>query len=709
MLDLLLVRHGPWFGGLLAFAVALLSGLVARALARRSRRAALAQLLGAAEPLDDRAVGREVVLEGVLEGDALLQGFEGGPPCVASSARTAQAAEVVASRGRGARLRVGTRLVTLEGALEVVEGQRQAALSHAQRAAALGEGAEQPIESTPLVAHTVSAGDHVRVVGRLARAESDYRGGGLALVADEGGSLRVAALAPRGALGVRGPLASAALGLAISLVLLQAAAHGASRAAAARYADGSRGDALPLSTSHRVALVAFDRREALALFEEIAERDRPTHDSLLLASEALEVRGRCAAAVELLGVHGELEEARARAEHCASPWVAHAMIAIERADGRSDAALAWADRAAALASARDAPNQVLWQTVAVQLLVESGRYEEAAAHLERAAPSGALSGAHAFECLTGALRASAGHDVALPTEATPTCGLARREIGATPASEWLDHGDPIAPWAALAAPGTERMGRWLVIDGVFPSDALQGRLPRWDGLAREALAGAMRRDDPNVRGARCALAEAEALHALRRTGHAAEPPEGCSFESLRALAAVLGGQPVEPSLGQDLPERVSNFRRAPSLETLRALERLTVPELAYGHRISEEESRARERRIAERPASPVERAASGGDARPLERLLGARLAVHAGSSHREEALAWFARRRRELGHPWVPLPRLREEAYDDLWIARELDDDVAEAAARARLDRLSAQLEDRRRVVLLEILRLAAQ
>jgi len=471
-----------------------------------------------------------------------------------------------------------------------------------------------------------------------------------------------------------------------------------------------RGEALPLSGSHRLALLGLDRRDALASVERLMRYTRPTDASIALGADALEARGRCAQAVELLGEHGLFEDARARAARCASPWVARSMAAVERADGRFEEARSWAERARPLVSARDATARRAWEAFEAQLLVESGRYAEAASSLEHSPPTEPTWGYHVFECVTGALRTTAGAHARIPPETNEPCAIARSELGATRTSEWLTHGGRIAGLAALAAPGAEPMGHWVHIDGVDPDAVLRGELPRWDGLAREALAGARRRDDPDVLGARCQLAEAEAMHVYRRSGIRTELPEGCRFESFAALVALESGEPVEAALIEGLPQLISAFRREPTLERLRALVRATSPRLHMHYWVSDEEDpEERERLLAAPPPTPIERAGTGRHGPVLEHLLGARIAAYAASSHREPVFRRLRLAQRELGMPWVPLSRLRERAYDDLWIARELGDAQAVAAAEARVDRLAAPLEDRRQVVLLEILRAAVR
>jgi ribose/xylose/arabinose/galactoside ABC-type transport system permease subunit len=58
VIDVVLVRHGPLVGVMIAAMVAALAVGLVRALAARRRRAAFVATLGPAEALDERAIGR---------------------------------------------------------------------------------------------------------------------------------------------------------------------------------------------------------------------------------------------------------------------------------------------------------------------------------------------------------------------------------------------------------------------------------------------------------------------------------------------------------------------------------------------------------------------------------------------------------------------------------------------------------------------------
>jgi len=187
VLDVLLVRHGPAFGVLAATLLALALTAIARALGVRRRRAAAQATLGAAEALDEAAIGRAIVLEGTLESDASVPSHATQEACLASSVRTADAgSEHVTSRGRGARLRVGGRSLLLDGPLEVVVGREERVLSSRAREAAIAELGDRAGQIGELVGHAVRAGDRVRVPGRPEKVDGDYREVSLPLVADGG-------------------------------------------------------------------------------------------------------------------------------------------------------------------------------------------------------------------------------------------------------------------------------------------------------------------------------------------------------------------------------------------------------------------------------------------------------------------------------------------------------------------------------------------
>jgi tetratricopeptide (TPR) repeat protein len=714
VLDTLLVRHGALIGWLLSACAGAAAALVARALLARPRRAALDATFGASEALDERAIGRAIVLEGVLTSETPVARHADGRPCVASTVRTNDAAsEPLASRAAGARLAVGGTILALDGPLEVVAGSHERLLSGASRDALLGElarGAGASPEAGPLVAHAVQAGDRVRVAGLLARAEDGYRHGALVLRADAQRAIRLAASAP--SLGRLAPRAAAVGLVTLALVVgfLQAAASGALRSARASYFGGARGTALPLSGAHRLALLGTSRHGALALFESIVAADRPTPELLALAADAHAVRGDCSAGLAVLGRHGLFNAARARAARCRTARGARVLAVIERSDGRLDEALRvlepQADAVRALEAREATRGDYAWWGLLPQLYVEAGRYEDAVRALARATERPFRTG-RAGACAVAALRASAGEQVPLPHDEGLACTLTRLELEGGSAEEWQTSGLwRTGQLGALASDDDAPLGGWADVGGVSDEAIVRAaRLPRWDGLAREALAGARQRTELDASGARCQLAEAEALHAHRRTGAEAEAPDGCRFEQLHALAALEHGTLADDTIDEGIAYRISRFRETPELGTLRDLEEALSEGSPSrdGSRDPEELAREEARERAE-PPSRVEAAAAEGDGRVLERMFGARIAALAASSHREDVFAWLRLRERDLGWRWIGIDRLREEAYDDLWIARALGDDEAAEQAGARVDRLSAVLDDRRRVVLLEIL-----
>jgi hypothetical protein len=708
VLDLVLVRFGPFLGVGGAIACGVVAALVARVFILWRRRRAIEATFGGSEPLDEGAVGRVVTVEGVLSATRTIEGHTGAS-CVASSVRAGVGDAIAHRHTSDLALSVRGRSLVLEGEVEVSAGREARTLDAARRDAILATLGGRDVEVTGLVAHSVRAGDRVLVTGKLVRSGSEYREGGLALGPDEQGRVRIAALVPSPRTLRRPSALVGAITTAAVLGLVQVAAWGAYGAAREPYRDGRTGrvDALPLASAHRITLLGLGQRGTPELFDRALEVDRPTEDLVALAVAAHDVRGECAASIEVLGRHGLFDEARARGETCNDLEAQRVLAAIDRADGRLEAALArlepHADALRELGAIEARQRDPTWWGLLPLLFMENGRYDDAARALALE-PGRLLTERDARRCLGALLTESEGGDVTLPEDLGSgwICSAVRRTLEGASPSAWLStRTDDLGRLAALSTPGTEPMGQWL--DGMDPDlGALvrRGGLPRWDGLARAALEGARRRTgDDDVREIRCRLAESEALHRYRRTGTLADAPNGCVYDTLALLAALEAGTPVDDEKIETVPGLVSTLRHDPSLPTLRSLVLAFTPWDPPSH-ISFEASREPP---VEEPPSPVETAALRGDARVLERLLGARVAVLAARSHHDQVRGWHTLRRRDLGHPTVSLARLREEAYDDRWIALSLGDTEAAAAAEARIDRLTTALEDPRRVFLLQL------
>ncbi|MBN8610742.1 MAG: hypothetical protein J0L92_09170 [Deltaproteobacteria bacterium] len=544
-------------------------------------------------------------------------------------------------------------------------------------------------------AHVIRSNDRVLIAGRLESGSGDYRDATHALVADDGRSLRVAACKPPLRRTVLAGLCLGVVSFAAAIGVVQLIARRAMNDVPETFVRSeARTHVLPLTTAHRVALVGFSRDRALERIGQIASFARPTLESIRLEADASEARGRWNDAIAVLAAHGLRDEARERASGREDPRVAWAMVEIERGDGRLSEAHAWASRATP-------PNggwAASWSLFRVQLAIEAGQYEDAVTLLD---PTG---NDRSRECVRAALLTSAGQPTPVAPEREAACHLLRAELNGYDVSGWLQQGGLEGRLGALAAPGDEPLGHWVHIDGIDTDDLLEGSLRSWGGLHRDALEGAIRRrpNDPNLDGARCQLAAARAMHAYRRTGEQQPRLEGCDFDQLAVLVALDTGAPLpaDTEAGNLVPI-VSRFRLEPTLLHLRDLVRSSRPHFFMHDYRTEEQIAEADRRDREDPPTPEEAAAMEGDGRALERMTDLRTAWFAASTHRDELLAWLALRQRELGSSDTSLSRLREVAYDDLWIARARRDAVAIAEAEARVDRLSEALDDRRRVVLL--------
>ena len=691
MVDVFLVRHGPLVGVVLALLVALPVALLTMRWLVRRRRASIYAAYGWPAPLENALVGESMFLGGTIESDVAVQAHDGSGECLASSARTVAASDVVDSRGEGGRLRVGARTVVIHGPLEVAHGSRVAAIVGAPLEALRKELGANADELAAIRAEIVSSGDPVLVAGTLREAPSDYRGSEIVLSDARVVSLNQKVRATAGL-----ALGTGLVAFAVTLGVVQLVALRAVNDVPQTFVRSeARTHVLPLTTAHRVALVAFSRDRALERIGQIASFARPTLEAIRLEADASEARGRCSLALEVLASHGLRDEARERAARCEPRHVARAMAAIERSDGRLEDALGWASRATPPTDARDA---AWWSAFRVQLALEAGRYEEALALLGPAADD------RSRECVRSALLTASGRPTPVAPERDAACHLLRAELEGYAMRDWLQRGRLEERLGALAAPGDEPMGSWVHIDGIETDELLEGTLRRWDGLHRDALDGAMRRvrDDPDLTGARCQLAAARAMHAYRRTGEPQPRVEGCDFDQLAVLVALDTGAPLpaDTEVGNLVPI-VSRFRLEPTLLHLRELVRASRPHFFIHDYRTEEQIAEADRREHEDPPTPEEAVAMEGDGRALERMTDLRTAWFAASTHREELLAWLALRQREIGSPETSLSRLREVAHDDLWIARARGDADAIAEAEARVDRLSEALDDRRRVVLL--------
>ncbi len=690
MVDVFLVRHGPLVGVVIALVIALPVAVIAMRWHVRRRRASFHAAFGRVEGIEAAVVGQPIFLSGTIESDVSVQAHDGTGACLASSARTVAASDVVDTRGEGGRLKMGARSVAIVGPLEVAHGARSATITGASLETLRKELGASADELSALRAEIVSSGDRVLVHGTVSDAPSDYRGSAFVLTharvvgtSEERGSVRI---------GLGAGLVAFAITLGVVQLVALRAVHEVGEPIVRSEA---RTHLLPLTLAHRVALLGLSRDRALERIGQLASFARPTLESARLEADAWEARGRCSLALGVLASHGLRDEARERAAGCEARYVARAMAAIERSDGHLEEAHRWAARATPPTDVRDA---AWWSAFRVQLAIEAGQYADAVELL------GSDTNDRSRECARAALLTAAGQPTPVAPERESACHLLRAELNGYDVPGWLQTDRLEERLGALASSGEEPMGHWVHVDGIDTEDLLEGTLRQWDGLHRDALEGALRRSetDTDVGGARCQLAEARAMHAYRRTGE--DPPriEGCMFTQLAVIVALDAGTTLPADTqGAHQLRMVSRFRLEPTLVHLRRLVSASHHRsFLHDYRTVEELAEAA-RREREDPPSFEEAVAMRGDARALERMISLRIAWFAASAHRDALLPWLALRVREVGSSDTSLSRLREVAYDDLWIARTRADAGAIEQAEARVDRLSAVLDDRRRVVLL--------
>jgi hypothetical protein len=760
--DAFLVRYGELVGVTLVVlaTLALISLWVAT---RRRVRAVLAtKRLGPSDRLNADAIGEIVVLEGIVRDGARVERFAraGEDDVVATTVRFASndarnEGEIVAQRGRDLGLVVDDQHVRAEGAVVVLSSAAPVKLPEpTAREVSPGGGALDLLE------HAVRRGVRVRIKARLARDESGYRGGGLALVGIDAQPIQLMPLEPSAASLARGALTITAIVLPIWLFLGQvlslSLANDVSRDEQDLPPEDEAPRELPLRWSHRLALLGHRPVEALTVFDRLLARGHVSPALLAMAADAHARRGDCARGIEVLASHGAFALGRAYTAHYdLQPAVLRARAELERADGHVEEALAWIDRNAddALSVSRDDEAPVAGASFRALLLIETGQYAEAAEELEtRVRPALARApdptAAREFACLEAALTTTAARPAAMPEGDTPACLLLRQELDdAPPATRWDAYVGDLRWLVAAAAYAThpDAAPTHLGPPSSYSSlgVAFHDEWPRWDGLVEAALAATRARSDAQAVSTLCQLERAEAMHHYGRTGEMREASEECASrgDDRAALVALDRGEAVPGSSVAD----VEAFRASPSLETLRAMTlypppreivfegenelcvagcgryraepaadaRETREQATDQARESPAEDMPRTREHEERPRVPeetaLERAAVAGDARAMRTRMSDGLTLRLAHSHADEVSLWYTHRLRRRGEPRVRLFRLREASYTDLWIARRRGDAEAVRDLEARLDRFEEVLADRRRVVLLEAFWLALE
>lgn len=704
----------------------------------RARRATLITRFGPIDRLsDDSEVGKTVVLEGTLREGAQVERFSRpkrddevrGDEVLAASVRlptdsAGNDGELVARRGRDLGLVVDGRHLRITSEVEVLSGSDPVALG----GKALEALASEDRKTTALFEHVVVRGMHVTVRARLEREESGYRGGGFVLVAPGDAPPRLAATRPSVRSLARGGAVIGLLTLALALGLGQVVAISLGARVRAELTDAAPRDApadeLPLTWSHRVALLGHRPDDALRAFDRLLARGHTNPALLAMTADAHARRGDCAGAISVFASHGAFELGRAYTAQCnLGPAVLVARAELERMDGEIETALSWIDRNAddALAVPRPREDRAAAVAFRAQLLIEAGRYDEAARELEvRVRPTlsrrSSEPPARGVACLTAALTITHGAGGRMPRDETHACALLRDELEDVAPSVWWDDDVGELRWVGAAAAYATHEGLWTLALGA-PSSwtslgaVVHGEWPRWNGLVRAALAAAREGEGPTLDTTRCPLERAEAVHRYARTGEMTPPSELCvsrGDERMSLPAIDQGGRtPADSSLAQQLA-----FRDAPSLETLRDATRWLRPPLELTY-LGEDELcaagcvRSEEPDLGdEAPETPLERAAIAGDARALRALLPDGLALRLARTHEADVLVWATHRLRRLAGPQVRLERVRDDAYADLWIARRDEDEDAIERISERIDRLDAVTADRRRAVLLEALHL---
>jgi len=723
-MDAFLVRHGELVGVALAASITL-AVLGLWVLSRvRARAAHVLATFGPRDRLHADGVGKTVVLEGVLREGTHVDRFAGagGDDVLATSVRVSTSVSsgegaLVARRGGNLGLDVDGRRVRVIGEVEVLASPSPEAIrGAAAEALAPGEGAALSLEE-----HALVRGARVVIKARLERDDANYRDGGYVLVASREAAPRLIAARPTGAALARGSAAVILVTLPLVLGAGQVLSLSLANRVRARERDlpprNAPANELPLTWTHRLALLGHRPVDALEVFDRLLARDHTSPELLAMAADAHARRGDCARAIEVFASHGAYERGRAYADRCEpGPAGLVALAQLERADGRVEEALAWLERDpdGALSVTHDRENTWVGPSFRALLLIEAGRYQDAAREIETRrsgpGPRPRASVASGLECLRAALSITAGASTSMPSSGTRACTTLRLELeAALPPGGWNQEVGDLR-WIAAAAAHATRDEPWTIATLGPPSSwmgvhaVLHGEWPRWDGVVSSALEAARASEGPAVDAPRCQLELAEAVHRYARTGEMTPASPLCAErgDDRRSLVALDSGGPAA-TYGS--AERYVAFRDTPSLETLRGIERWRPGQVVYdGERELCAAScvQSSEPDELDRPETALDRAAIAGDGRALHALLGPGLALRLARRHQDEVTVWYAHRLRPLGGPRARLLRLRDAAYTDLFVARRAGNEASARAIEARLDRFDAVLRDRRRVVLLE-------